>query len=107
MEKNEVLELLQNKAREDANREKWFQCNGEKRLAEYICIWRLVNFKVQDIISNTPQGEVGNTLMLLRVDLCSQMEHFRDNGLTSLAELYGAAMDCLFRVQDLIAHYLE
>lgn len=106
MEKDEVLDLLQNKAREIADLEKWFRHSGEKRLAEYACVWRLVNFKIQDIISSTPQSEVGNALMLFRIDLCTQMEYFRDNGITSFAELYGAALDGFLKTRDLIAHYL-
>lgn len=106
MEKNEVLELLQDKAREIANLEKWFKGNGETRLAEYACVWRLINFKVQEIITATPQKELDKAFYSLYADLQASIENARNNQITALCELYGAAMDYLSKLRGLISDYL-
>jgi hypothetical protein len=106
MEKKEVLELLQDKARELAELEKWLNSNGEKRLAEYACVWRLVNFKIQDIIAATAQNKLDEAFCALHADLCAGMENARDNQITALHELYGAALDCFSKLRGLISFYL-
>ena len=107
MEKYEVLEKLQDAAREIANLEKWLQSNGENRLAEYACVWRLINFKVQKLIDTMPQTELENALTDLQLDLFSQAEYYREHKITALQELYGAAMDGFIKTRNLISAYLQ
>lgn len=106
MEKEEVLELLQDKAREISSLESWFKTNGENRLAEYACVWRLINFKVQELIKETPPNELGNALAELHADLFSQMEYYREKKITVLSGLYGAAIDGIIKARNLISAYL-
>lgn len=106
MERNEVLEKLQNNAREISSLEEWFGSCGEKRLSEYACVWRLINFKVQEIVRSAALNEVENLLNELRVFLCNRMEYYRDNRITVLSELYGAAIDGLVNAECLLQDYL-
>lgn len=106
MEKNKVLELLQDKAREISDLEKWFNGNGKSRLAEYACVWRLINFKVQEIITATPQNKLENALSELHADIYTQMEYYRENRITALSELYGAAIDGFVKARNLLSDYL-
>lgn len=106
MEQSEVLEKLQDNAREMADLEKWLQGNGEKRLAEYACVWRLVNFKVQEIIRSMPEEELDKAFYALHADLVSGMERARENQVTALQEYYGAAMDGFVKSRNLISAYL-
>ena len=106
MEKDEILELLQDKAREISSLESWFQTNGENRLAEYACVWRLMNFKVQGLIKEMPANELENALTGLHSDLFSQMEYYREKKITVLSGLYGAAIDGLIKARNVISAYL-
>ena len=106
MERNEVLEKLQDNARDISSLEEWFKSCGEQRLSEYACVWRLINFKVQDIVRSAALNEAKNLLNELRVYLCNRMEYYRDNRITALSELYGAAIDGLVKAESLLQDYL-
>lgn len=106
MEKSEVLELLQFKARKMSDLEKWFIGNNEKRLAEFACVWRLINFKVQDIISATPKNDLDKALTLLQADLYSSMESARESQIMTISELYGSALNYLSKLRTQLLGYL-
>lgn len=106
MERNEILEKLQDNAREISSLEEWFKSNGESRLAEYASVWRLINFKVQEIVRSSALNEVKELVNELRVYLCTRMEFYRDNRIIGLCELYGAAVDGLVKAENLLQGYL-
>lgn len=107
MEKTEVLEKLQDSAREIASLESWFRGFGVNRLAEYATVWRLVNFKVQEIVKSTSKEKVKKELDVFHYDLTMKMEYYRDERITALSELYGAAIDGLGKAEAVITDYLS
>lgn len=106
MEKEQVLELLQEKARQLVDLEKWLQDNNEKRLAEFVIVQRLVNFKIQDIIDNKPKSEVKMSMYCLHGDLLAGVERARKYQSTTLIDLYSAALDYYHTTYGLLGAYL-
>ena len=102
MEKNEILEKLQDLARQNANLESWLQGNNQKRLAEYLSVTRLINFKVQEIVRTTSAQDLDTALYGLSADLLSGMDFALKNQLTSLHELYGVALDSLNKLISIV-----
>lgn len=106
MTKEKVLELLQSQAREFSEKEELLKSNHQERLSEYVCIWRLVNFKVQDLISTTLSSDAKKVLSDFECDLCNQVEYFRYEKIDCLFELYCVALDGFYKVRKLLSDYL-
>lgn len=101
MEKEKLLEVLQDKARELSALEVWLQGNNQKRLAEFVSVRRLVNFKVQKLVESVPQDNVKRALYCLDADLLSSLEYSLERQLTTLQDLYGVALDYLHNLRGL------
>lgn len=84
MEKETLLEVLQGKARELSALEVWLQSNNQKRLAEYVAVRRLINFKVQKLIESVPQDKLEKALYCLDADLFSSLEYSLERQVTAL-----------------------
>lgn len=105
MTKEQVLERLQNGASENGSLEKWLLGNGEKRLAEYTCVGRLINFKVQDIIRSNAREDVEAALLDLHATLIAGLELHRDHQVQTLSELYAVAIDNLKKLDVFVSEY--
>ncbi len=106
MTKEQVLENLQSNARELSKLEYWFKTQGQSELSQYVCVKRLVNFKVQDIIESTLPEGIDVELSNLSLSLYSNMIKYRDEGIYTLADLYAAAYDSLPSIRHIIQNYL-
>lgn len=106
MDREKILEKLQDSARELSAHEDWFKSAGQSKLSEYACVQRLINFKVQKIVSENSKEELENSFEELYIFLFNQMEYYRDNRIDALAELYGTAIDGLRKAQNIVCDYL-
>ena len=62
MNKQKVLEDLQKFARDISEKESMLRENNEKRLAEFLTVWRLMNFRFQDLIEKTDEDKIKSEL---------------------------------------------
>lgn len=106
MDREKILEKLRDSARELSALEGWLQNAGQSKLAEYVCVQRLINFKVQSFVSEHSEDEIEGCFDELRIDLFTRMECYRDRRIDTLAELYGAAIDGVVKAQNIVYGYL-
>lgn len=106
MNKEQALAILQEKARELSEREDILLKCGQAGLSELTCVQRMLNFKVQDIIRETPQNEIPDVLEALERTLFDGIENNRDRRIPRLAEFYSVALDCFYEAKCAIYDYL-
>ncbi len=106
MNKQKVLEDLQKFARDISEKESMLRENNEKRLAEFLTVWRLMNFRFQNLIEKTDEDKIKSELESMEIDLISNMEFFFNHHVETLSDLYGAALDGFYKMKKLITAYL-
>ena len=107
MEKEEVLEKLQESARELANKVEQFSYDKVNRLSEFVAIRRAVNFSIQDIIWKCSKSDISEKLTMLHYKIFDEMASNQQLGLISLAELSAVALSALYDYDALIRDYYK
>lgn len=106
MNKEQALEILQEKARCLSEREDILLKCGQVGLSELTGVQRMLNFKVQDIIREKPQSEIPDVLEALERNLFDGIENNRDRRIPRLAELYSVALDYFYEAKCAVYDYL-
>ena len=105
MDKKEALEALQENARDLSRILESFRHDKAYGLADYISIWRAVNFRIQNIIRNTPQNSVEQAIDTLKYDLFNEVLRYQEYGIEHLVELSAIALSAVEDIETEIYDY--